>query len=103
MQVNRQNCQACGSIEVRNILVREADQPTIVYVRCGKCAELVARYELNDYYHHGKGIESYLRAHGVVAADSGRQWLAEFKRAQQNAQTGYEEALRLLADEQKEV
>ena len=103
MQVHRQTCQQCGSIDVRNILVREADRPTEVYVRCGQCGELVAGYQLSNYYHHGKGIESYLREHGVGAADSGRQWLAEFKRVQQHATAGYEAALKQLADDQKEV
>ena len=101
MQVNRQTCQACGSINVRNLLVRESDRPTIVYVRCGQCGELVASYELSNYYHHGKGIESYLRSHGVAAADSGREWLAEFHRVQKDALVGYEAALQQLADDEK--
>ena len=103
MQVNRQTCQKCGSIDVRNILAREGDRPTIVYVRCGKCLELVAYYELQNYYHHGKGIESYLQAQGVASGDSGRQWLAEFQRVQQTALSGYETALKALAEAQKEV
>ena len=103
MQVNRQTCQQCGSIDVRNILVREIQQPTVVYVRCSQCRELVASYELSNYYHHGKGLESYLRAHGVAAADSGRQWLAQFQRAQREALTGYDEALKQLLQEEKEI
>ena len=103
MQVHRQTCQACGSIDVRNILARETNKPTIVYVRCRKCSELVAYYELSGYYHHGKGIESYLQAQGVSAADSGRAWLAEFNRIQEEALSGYEAALQKLTEENKEV
>ena len=103
MQVNRQTCQKCGSIDVRNLLARETDRPTIVYVRCAGCLELVACYELSDYYHHHKGIESYLRAHGVSAADSGRMWLADFKQVQQDALSGYEAALEQLDEAGKEI
>lgn len=103
MQVNRQTCQACGSIEVRNILAREANQPTIVYVRCGQCRELVACYHLSAYYHHGKGLESFLRGQGVAAGDSGRQWLAEFNRVQEDSVSGYQDALQKLAEASKEV
>ena len=103
MQVSRQTCQACGSIDVRNLLVRDSDQPTVVYVRCAQCKSLVASYELANYYHHGKGIESYLRGQGVAAADSGRQWLAEFKHIQQRALEGYEAALSQLESQQKEI
>ena len=103
MHVNRQTCQLCGSIDVRNILVREANHPTFVYVRCAKCKELVACYELSNYYHHGKGIESYLRAHGVAAGDSARQWMEEFQRVQEKAVAGYENALEKLAEDHKDV
>ena len=54
MELHRQHCQNCQSIEMRNILVREAGKATSVYVRCGNCGELVARYKLRDYYHHGR-------------------------------------------------
>ena len=103
MQVNRQTCQACGSIEVRNILARESDQPTAVYVRCAGCGELVAYYELSNYYHHGKGIESYLQAHGVGAGDSGRYWLAEFRQMKDNAVAGFAAVLKQLEEENKPV
>lgn len=103
MQVSRQTCQSCGTIDVRNILVREPGQATMVYVRCRQCKSLVASYELSGYYHHGKGIESYLRAHGAAAADSGRQWLDEFQRVQKRAVAGYEAALEQLSAEQKEI
>jgi hypothetical protein len=103
MQVNRQTCQACGSREARNILVREAGKPITVYVRCGQCGQLIASYELKNYYHHGKGIESYLNAHGVGAEDSGRRWLAEFKQAQERALSGYQAALEKLAEDGKDI
>lgn len=102
MDVRRQTCQACQSIDVRNIIVRDGPDQ-VIFVRCAKCKELVARYILKDYYHHGKGIESYLRAHGASGGDSGRAWLETFKKSQQKAVLGYEEALKALGDAQKEV
>lgn len=103
MEVRRQTCQACGSIDVRNILARKPDEPTMVYVRCAKCGELVAYYGLQDYYHHGKGIESYLRGQGVPADDSGRAWLAGYQKLKQDALSGFEEVLQLLANEKRDV
>jgi len=103
MDVHRQRCQNCDSINLRNIIAREANHPTVVYVRCQQCKELVARYELSNYYHHGKGMESYLRSHGVASNDSAREWLKEFQHVQQDALTGYEAALMQLNEQQKEV
>jgi len=102
MDVKRQTCQACQSIDVRNIIVRDGTDQ-VIYVRCANCKELVARYQLNDYYHHGKGIESYLRAHGASGGDSGRAWLDAFKKSQKKAITGYEEALHELESAHKTV
>lgn len=102
MDVKRQTCQACHSIDVRNIIVRNG-QEQVIYVRCAKCKALVARYELKDYYHHGKGVESFLRAHGATGGDSGRAWLDAFNKSQEKALTGYEEALHLLESAHKEV
>lgn len=102
MEVKRQTCQACQSIDVRNILVRNGGDQ-VVYVRCAKCKELVARYELKDYYHHGKGIESYLRAHGQHGSDSGRAWLDVFQKSQEKAVTGYQQALAALESQQKDI
>ncbi len=102
MDVKRQTCQACHSIDVRNIIVRTNGRQ-IIYVRCAKCKELVARYDLKNYYHHGKGIESYLRAKGARGNDSGRTWLEDFKRSQERAEKGYEAALKFLEEHQKEV
>jgi len=102
MEVKRQTCQKCHSIDVRNILVRDGTHQW-VYVRCTNCKELVARYDLKDYYHHGKGIESYLRAHGVSSSDSARAWLDEFNRSQEQAVSGYQEALNMLSEQHKDV
>ncbi|HBE66665.1 MAG TPA: hypothetical protein DDW52_00820 [Planctomycetaceae bacterium] len=103
IEVHRQRCQACSSMELRDIIVREVGKPMAIYVRCAKCGELVAFYELQRYYHHGKGIESFLRAHGVGAADSGRAWLDDFKRVQKRALEGFERALERLRRENKDV
>jgi len=103
MEVHRQRCQNCESIDVRNILVRDLNQPTHVFVRCSTCKELVARYTLSDYYHHGKGLESYLRAQGATGGDSARQWLSEFEQTQRDSLEGYERALAHLAEAKKDV
>ncbi len=102
MDVKRQTCQACRSIDVRNVIVRDGKEQ-IIFVRCSNCKELVARYQLKDYYHHGKGIESYLRAHGVAGGDSARAWLDAFKKSQEQAIADFEESLELLKAANKEV
>ena len=102
MEVKRQRCQACQSIDVRNILVRDGNEQ-VVYVRCANCKELVARYELKDYYHHGKGVESFLRAHGQQGGDSGRAWLEAFETSQKKAIEGYQQALAALESARKDV
>lgn len=103
MDVKRQTCQTCGSIDVRNLIVRGDEGQQVIFVRCAACKNLVARYELKDYYHHGKGIESYLRAHGRHHSDSGREWMKAFEESQEKAVIGYEEALEFLSDRQKDV
>lgn len=103
MEVHRQRCQACRSIDLRNILVREVGRPQVVFVRCAQCGELVARYELSAYYHHGKDLESYLRSQGAASAESGRRMLDEFKRAQTEATEGYETVLTKLTELEKPV
>jgi hypothetical protein len=103
MDVHRQTCQACGSREVKNILVRVAGQPQTVFVRCSRCESLVARYKLRDYYHHGKGIESYLRSKGGSAGESGRHVLEEYKRVADEAAAGYRVALEKLKEAGKEL
>ncbi|MEM9825404.1 MAG: hypothetical protein AAF958_02385 [Planctomycetota bacterium] len=103
MDVKRQTCQSCGSIDVRNLIVRGEHGEQVIFVRCAKCKELVARYELKDYYHHGKGIESYLRAHGRHNSGSANEWMKAFEASQEQAKVGYEEALQYLAKRKKDV
>lgn len=102
MEVHRQRCQNCGSLDAHNLLVREPGEPATVYVRCTACESLVARYVLADYYHHGKGIESYLRSHAGQFADSGRRVHEELAEAQASALEGYERALAELRRAGKE-
>ena len=47
MDIHRQQCQACRSFDLRNIVVRETGRLAAVYVRCLGCTRLVARYELS--------------------------------------------------------
>lgn len=99
MEVRRQRCQACDSLDMRVILVRDPGRPQTVYVRCRSCAELVARYGLRDYYHHGKGIESYLRSKGATAIESGRRVIEEFEEAREDALAGFGAAVRRLEED----
>jgi len=103
MEVHRQRCQACESLDLRDILVRRQGEPTAVYVRCASCGELVARYLLRGYYHHGKGAESFYKSVGSDASDSGRASLNDFKRIKEEALAGYAAALEALRNEGKEV
>jgi hypothetical protein len=96
MEVVLQKCQQCGSQEVRNMLVREPGRAQMVYVRCASCDTLVARYRLLDYYHHGKGLESFLRSAGSAAGESGRDAMTEFQQVQGEAVEGFEQARRIL-------
>ncbi len=96
MEVHRQQCQDCGGHEVRNILARDANLPTVIYVRCANCGNLVARYELSEYYHHGKGIESFLRGRMATEEESGRHILELFEAAKNKAVEGYQKVLEEL-------
>lgn len=99
MELHRQTCQACGSREHQNLLCREPGHADVVYVRCARCGELVARYALSGYYHHGKGVESYLRSvQGPV--ESGRRILEEFEAARHEALEGFARALHELEGKQ---
>lgn len=102
MEVHRQTCQSCGSIDVRNILRRAEGYPTAVFVRCARCKLLVARYELRAYYHHGKGLESWLQGQ-EGAAESGRALSEEFTHVQEQACHEYEEVLAALIQLEKDV
>ena len=103
MEVHRQQCQDCGSHEVKNILVREANLPTVIFVRCSHCGNLVARYELSDYYHHGKDVESFLRSRLGTVEESGRHMLELFEEARKKATEGYKKALDELARRKKDI
>ena len=99
MEVRRQRCQACDSLDMRVILVRDPGEPQTVYLRCRSCAELVARYRLRDYYHHGKGIESYLRSQGGSAIESGRRVIEEFEQAREEALEEFGAAVKRLEED----
>lgn len=103
MELHRQQCQKCRSFNMRNILVRNPGEPQRVYVRCVDCREFVALYTLIDYYHHEKGIESYLRSHGSSAADSGRLLLSDFKKVQETALEGFEKVIEQLKKDGKDT
>ncbi len=92
MQVSRQTC-SCGSTAVCNVVVHKGDQPKHVYVRCERCGELVAYYELRGYHDQGMDLESYLKVAGNASGDSAREWLAEFRRRQDEVVANYESAL----------
>ncbi len=98
MEIHRQQCQNCGWYDMRNILVREEGRPTTIYVRCHHCKMFVARYVLSDYYHHGKGLDSYLRAHRSEVAESGREMLARFDQVRNEAVADYERTLARLEE-----
>jgi uncharacterized C2H2 Zn-finger protein len=101
MRVNRQQCQACGSRELNNLLVRDDGEDRLVLVRCARCQALVARYRLSDYYHHGKGFESWLDSYRG-AHESGRDLTEQFQQTQRTAETQFTEAVRQLQEDGKE-
>ena len=103
LEVHRQRCQQCGSIDVRNVIAREPGRAQMVYVICSECHELVARYRLSGYYHHGKGLESYLRSMGSDASDSARGHLQEFGKIKEESLEGAQRVLEQLEDEGKSV
>lgn len=103
MEVHRQTCQACGSMDHRNILVRDEQNRTLVFVRCAKCKELVARYELGAYYHHGKSVDAFLRVQPVTEPESARAYLRSFDEAKSDAMDGYKKALAVLKKDDKDV
>ncbi|MEL7473819.1 MAG: hypothetical protein AAGK04_10920 [Planctomycetota bacterium] len=102
MQTHRQTCQNCGSVDLRNIIAREPGQADLIYARCATCLRLVAVYELRDYYHHGKGVESFLRFHTNLAQESGRGVQGSFDAVKRRAEEGFERALHRLAEQDAE-
>jgi hypothetical protein len=103
MELHRQQCQHCKSHEMLDILAREPGRPMVVYVRCLECHRLVARYKLSEYYHHGKGIESFLKSQGSVATDSARHVMEEFERVKKESVEGYRAAVKQLKKEHKDL
>ncbi|MEM7754469.1 MAG: hypothetical protein AAF297_02420 [Planctomycetota bacterium] len=103
MEVHRQHCQNCGSMDAHNIIVREPGEPTTIFVRCMQCHELVARYQLRDYLHHGKDIESFIRSHGALSRESARDILRAFEEASEKSQKDFQRALAALHEEGKEA
>lgn len=103
MEVHRQRCQACNGLDMRNILVRQAGHPQVVYVRCLQCDTLVARYALREYYHHGKGFESWLHSYDGNPAESGRGMQGQFEATKKAAEEGYEAALKALEEDGKYI
>lgn len=89
MDIRIQECQQCQSPDLENILVREPGRVMSVFVRCQHCRQLVAHYRLNRYYHHGKGIDSFLRGAGLSEEESGREILERFNEAKQTALDGF--------------
>ncbi len=102
MEVHRQRCQKCSSTTLHNLLVRTPGKHQLVLVVCSACELLVARYELASYYHHGKGIESWLRSFDPTT-ESGSALQATFDRVSRDAVEEFERALAVLRSQGKEL
>lgn len=85
-----------------NLVVREPGTPPLVLVRCEDCKELVARYELRGYYHHGKGMQDWLRTM-PIATESTVDLQDRFARVREEAPRELERALHALEAKGKEV
>ncbi len=93
MEIHRQTCQSCGSINMKNILVRCPEESDRVFVQCQDCEQFVARYIIGDrgYYHHGKEFESYLRSLNRGGYfESGKSIHDEFSRMKENVLEQFE-------------
>lgn len=101
MEVHRQKCQNCESLEHNNLIVRQPGKPQTILVRCAKCQDLVAAYQLDTYYHHGKGFESWL-ANLKAHRESGRDLMKEFQETQQRNLKLYKDVLETLHSEGKD-
>lgn len=88
---------------MRNILRRGEGHPQTVYVRCASCGELVARYVVSGYYHHGKDIDSWVQRYYQGARESGRDVGEEFERVRKDAVREYSEVLEELERLGKDV
>ncbi len=101
MELKRQTCQGCGSREHHNVLRRGEEHPLTVYVICARCKELVARYKLDSYYHHGKGFESWLRRQG--ASESGRDLATAFGEVSHSSVAEFADVMSELASLDKDL
>lgn len=101
MDLHRQRCQACQSLDLHCLLRRDEAHPLTVYVRCAKCDELVARYKVEEYYHHGKGIESWLKAMRPGALESGRNIRLDFEKARDESVAEYADVVEELGAQGK--
>jgi len=91
MEIKIQQCNSCGSRDLRNILVRDESQK--VFVQCRGCGALVARYILahGGYHHAGKDFESFLRSiERDGDMESARDLPAAFETAKHNVDDEYE-------------
>jgi hypothetical protein len=77
-----------------NLIIRRSEaRPPAIFVRCSECHSFVARYALSEYYHHGKGVDSWLHAYGAKAAESGRHLLQDFTSVKEEAVAEYEQVM----------
>ena len=87
---------------MHDLLVRKPGKSQIVLVVCAACRELVARYELSSYYHHGKGIDSWLRSFNPIT-ESAHDLSESFESVRDDAVADLEEALSILSAEGKAI
>lgn len=83
---------------MQNLLRHGERHPLTIYVRCGQCGALVARYKLKGYYHHGKGFGSWLQRYQGISRESGRDLMGEFKEAQSSAVEEFAEVVEQLEE-----
>lgn len=99
MEIHRQKCQNCKSRSLRNIVVRFPGHNEKIYVQCRNCKELVARYVVGymGYFHHGKGIESFVRSvENSGDITSAKNLSTMFKQMDEEVVAEFNEALKEL-------
>lgn len=106
MELHTQKCQNCQSINMKNILYRQAGKADKVYVQCQDCGEFVASYVIapRGYYHHGKGYESFLR--GISRSGefmSGNRVKRLYKEHKEKEVQTFDKALSLLKNREEEI
>ena len=78
---------------MRNLVVRNPGTHEKIYAQCENCKQLVARYILAEmgYYHHGKGVESFLKSvENSGDMYSGRDLLETFKNISEDENKNFE-------------